>query len=183
MDQLLLLLAFMVGLIAGPFVVARLWPHRSRVTGNITAGECGSSPTFWGVTLGLALGDLVLSALILFAPAELASVPTRVILILFVFLALALLTAPLVICGFHIWKWNADGLERVGVFRRQSLRWKDVETVRRIRRTGWVIRTTEGKRLSTSNYVPGERWILSALIANRPEFKAQIMAALEDEKA
>lgn len=183
MDLLFILLALFGGLIAGPIVVARLWPDRGRVTGDATSGECGSSPIFWGVPLGLSVFVAVIAALILAGPEVMGNQATRLEISAALFLMLALISAPLVICGFHTWQWNTDGLVFVGVFRRQLVLWSEIATVRRFKGTGWTLRTRTGSKLSmSSGYVPGEHYIISALAANRPDLAPRITAALEEER-
>lgn len=183
MDLLFILLALFGGLITGPIVVAKLWPDRSRVMGSATAGECGSSPVFWGVTLGLSGFGAVITALILAGPEVMGNQATKLEIAAALFGMFALLTAPLVICGFHTWRWDSDGLIFVGLFRRQSVRWSEIATVRRFKGMGWTLRTTTGARLSTaSGYVPGEPYIISALAAHRPDLASRIASALEEER-
>jgi|CXWL01.1.fsa_nt_gi hypothetical protein len=183
MDHLLILLALFVGLIAGPLVVAKLWPSRRRCSGDATAGECGSSPVFWGTALGLSPFVAVTAALILAGPEASGNLATKLEIAAALFGMLGLLSIPLVICGFHTWKWNSDGLEFIGVFRRQSVLWNDIASVRRFKGMGWTLRTTRGSKLSTSSgYVPGEPLIIAALVAKRTDLAPSIIAALEDER-
>jgi hypothetical protein len=165
------------------FVVRRLWPERSRCSGTVTAGECGASPYFWGASLGCAFGYFLIAALVIAGPETLATLTTKLIIVSVLFGMLGLLLTPLIVCGFHKWRWNADGVEFVGVFRRQLMRWRDVALVRRIRRTGWEFLSEDGAKFSTSNYVPGERFIIRALTINRPDLSQQVASVIEDERA
>ncbi|WP_291208781.1 hypothetical protein [Hyphomonas sp.] len=182
MDFLIILLALVGGLTAGPFVVAKVWPGRSSVTGDATAGESGASPVLWGVPLGLSVFVAVISGLILAGPEVAGNQATRFEIAAALFGLLGLVSTPLVICGLHTWRWDSDGLEFVGVFRRQSVLWKEIASVRRLKGMGWTLRTVAGAKLSmSSGYLPGEPFIIAALSENRPEFASSITAALEEE--
>ncbi len=183
MSDILLLLTFAVGLVGGPFVVAKVWPERSRCVGDTAAGECGMSPVLWGAALGVLLGYLGIAALIVTSGDDLTSpsTSTQVVAMLFVFMAA--LAAPLVIYGFHTWKWNASGLEFIGVFRRRTVLWKDVTSVRRVWRTSWKLETADGIKLNTSRYMLGQRVVIAALCINRSDLAPQVTAALEAERA
>lgn len=182
MGQLILLLAFMVGLVAGPFVVARLFPGRSSVDGNAVTGESGVSSVFWGTSLGLTIGYIVLSVLIIVDPIG-GSLSVRLQIAGVLFAVLGLVLAPMILCGFHRWRWNAEGVEFIGVLRRRSLLWNDISSVRRFRRTGWTLQTTTGSKLHFADgYVPGLPFIIAALSTNRSDLTAQIEAATNAER-
>src|SRR5690242_18622764 len=138
MDTLLLASAALIGVTAGPIIVARLLPNQ--ISGDVTAGESGASSMFWGVPLGLTFFYLVLTVFILNSSAELASLPTKFGLIAILFTALTLVCAPSLICGFHKWRWDSNGAEFIGVFRRQSVLWQSVTSIHRMARTGWTLR-------------------------------------------
>lgn len=168
MGNLILMLAFMVGLIAGPIVVARLFPTRSTIQGNVIAGQSGVSTVFWGASLGLAVGYLVLALLIISDPIggpllirfQLAGGP---------FAMLGLVLAPMVVCGFHKWRWDSEGIEFNGAFRRRRIRWSDIAVVRRTPDRGWLYRTADGVSVRTSNYTVGLGVIAASLARYRPD--------------
>jgi hypothetical protein len=179
MEALLLPLAALVGVSVGPIIVARLRPNQ--VSGNATAGESAASAVFWGVPLGLAFFYLVVALMILATREDLASLPTKLGIITIVFSALALICAPLLVCGFHKWRWDSDGVEFVGVFRRRVLPWKNVIALDRLRRTGWTLRASDNSKLSITGYIPGAQVILQALLMHRPDLMPSVTSALEDE--
>ena len=183
MDQFFLLATFAVGLIVEPFIVAKVWPERSCCVGNVTSGECGVTPMFWGLALGCGTGYLAIAVLIATSGDDLASPATKAQLIALLFVFLAALMAPLVVCGFHSWTWDADRLHFIGALRRKTIRWKDIASVRRARRTAWTLIAADGTKLSISNYMRGERFIIAALCVNRPDFAPQVKGALEAERA
>ena len=129
MGSIILLLAFMVGLVAGPIVVAHLFPRRSSVQGNVIAGESGVSTVFWGASLGLAYAYAVLAGLIIADPIG-GPLPVRFQLAALLFAMLGLILAPMTMCGFHKWRWDAEGLEFKGALSRRRVRWIDIADVR-----------------------------------------------------
>lgn len=175
MDTLLLVLAAMAGVTAGPIVVTRLTPNR--VKGDATAGECGASPVFVGVPLGLAFFYLVLALLILFSPPTLTDLPTKLQIVAIAFAALGVICAPILICALHRWTWTSTQLAFAGVFRRRLVQWKDVVSITVIPHTGWTVRTSDKTKLSVTNYVPGHQQILQSLLASRPDLVAAVNLA------
>lgn len=184
MDSVFIILALLVGIPAGPVIVAKTWPKRSRCVGDQTAGECGASPIFWGTALGLAPFVFVTAALILSGPEQTGNMVTRIEIAAGVVALLAFLAGPFIVWGFHSWKWNSEGLEFIGVFRRQTIRWSDISSIKRFKQTGWTFKETGGKRLSIADgYVPDQSLIIGALSVYRPDMAPQIVSSLQDESA
>lgn len=183
MGEMIVLAAWMLGLIGGPIAISRMFPGRSSVQGNAIEGQSGVSAVFWGLSLGAVFAYAVIAVLIVADPAG-SSLQTRFQGVGLLFLMLALFIAPMIICGFHKWQWDVRGVEFIGVFRRQSLLWNDIVAVRRIKRTGWTLVGSVGSKMHFADgYIPGLSFMILALSTNRSDLAAEIDAALHGERS
>lgn len=168
MGSILLSILAVGCLIAGPIIAARRFASRAIVQGNLNAGQSGVSPLFWGLALGLLSWLFALSLFIIADPIG-GPLLVRLQLGALVFLSLGALTAPMIVCGFHKWRWDAEGLEFVGAFRRTKVAWRDIVEIRPTLDRGQLFLTAAGPKVRTSEYTVGVRLIAAALAHYRPD--------------
>lgn len=159
-------LVFFACVLAGPIVVGRVFRKRTRVSGDVHAGQAGMPPLFWGIPAGLTAAIAIL--LLIHPPPAFATQLALIESTLALFAILIGLSAPLLIWGAHLWTWDSEGLEFRSLFRRKKIAWSDIIKVTPAREGGFAVSTPHGVAFRTSRYVVGNRLIWGAVQHYRP---------------
>jgi len=127
---------------------------------------------FWGGALGLALFLVAVALLIVLDPSG-GPLAFRMQIAAIMSVSLSLFLVPMVICGFHRWRWDQEGLEFIGAFRRARVSWANLTEIRRTLDHGQLFRAAAGNSVRTSEYTVGVRLIAAAAAHYRPDLYSQ----------